>query len=67
MRKLKKWLVERFLPAWAKESVHRENQTLREEIADLKACIKEREAYIDGLERGLRAQRRITIRNEVSK
>ena len=67
MRKLKTWLIERFLPAWAKESVHKENQTLRAEIADLKARIKEREAYIDGLERGLRTQRRITIRNEVSK
>ena len=67
MRKLKTWLIERFLPAWAKESVHRENQMLRDEIAELKACIKEREAYIDGMERGLRAQRRVTIRNEVSK
>ena len=35
MRRLKIWLWERFLPAWAKDSVYRENQALREKLAQM--------------------------------
>jgi len=67
IRKIKTWLIERFLPAWAKETVYQENASLRKEISELKMKLREQEAYIDGLERGVRSQRRITIHNEVNK
>lgn len=61
MRNLKTWLLERFLPAWAKESVYRENQALLARLERQKQEIRELNAYIDGLEAGLRAMRRIVI------
>lgn len=61
MGKFKKWLINKFLPAWAKESVYQENERLRDEIIRLNSAIAERDAYIDGLERGIRSQRRIII------
>ena len=66
-RRLKNWITTTFLPAWAKDSVYRENEALRAELADLRAKLREREAFIEGLERGVRAQRRIVINNEVKK
>ena len=61
MGKFKKWLINEFLPAWAKDSVLEENRRLQSEIVRLQATIAERDAYIDGLERGIRSQRRIII------
>lgn len=65
MRKFKTWLMERFLPAWAKDSVYRENQILRAKLDDRDREIRELNAYIDGLETALRSMRRIVIQNEV--
>lgn len=62
MKKLRLWLIGRFLPAYAKETVLRENQRLKVEIDRLKTAINERDAYIDGLERRIRAQRIIIIK-----
>lgn len=64
---LKNWLILRFLPAWAKDQVYQENERLRKEISLLRGELRERDAYIDGLERGVRAQRRIIINNGVAK
>lgn len=61
VKKFRKWIIDQFLPAWAKDGVYRENEDLRAEVARLSAELRERNAYIDGLERGIRAQRRITI------
>lgn len=61
MKKLKNWLLLKFLPAWAKDSVYQENRRLKQEIDRLNAVIRERDAYIDGLEIGIRAQRRVII------
>lgn len=61
MGKFKKWLINEFLPAWAKDSVFEENRRLQSEIIRLRSVIAERDAYIDGLERGIRSQRRIII------
>lgn len=61
MRKIRDWFLLKFLPAWAKDSVYQENRRLKEEIDRLCAAIRERDAYIDGLEAGIRAQRRIII------
>lgn len=67
IRRFKSWLINIFLPAWAKDSIYRENEALRLEVSDLQAKLREREAFIEGLERGVRAQRRIVINNEVKK
>ena len=63
MRRLKNWLYSRFLPMWMKESlladyrsVLRKNEELRKELA-----IKN--AYIAGLETGIKSVRRIVINN----
>ncbi len=62
MRKLKIWLLERFLPAWAKDSVYKENQALKAELERKNQEIRELNAYIDGMENAIRRQR-ITIEN----
>ena len=61
MMKIKQWLVNRFLPAWAKETLLKEYEKLLHENEALKAKIKELGAYIDGLESGIKSQRRIII------
>ena len=69
MKKIRRWLIERFLPTWAKQELLAENATLKVENAKLRAKVREQEAFINGLEAGIRAQRRIVINNnrEVSK
>lgn len=67
MKKLKIWLWDRFLPAWAKSSVYKENVVLRERVSALESEIARLNAYIDGLEIGIKSQRRIQIKNEVSR
>ncbi len=54
---MKKWLVEHFLPMWAKETVLRENRLLRREIRQQQKEIDCLRAYIKGLERGRRKER----------
>ncbi len=63
MIRFKKWLWERFLPAWAKASVYQENKALLTKLAERDRDIRELEAYIDGLETALRSTRRIVIQN----
>lgn len=63
LRKLKKWLVERFLPMWAKETILEDNKKLLDEITKLRRQLDKKDAYIEGLEAGMRAQRRIVIHN----
>lgn len=54
---LKKWLREKYLPLWAKETVLRENRQLWLENDALRQKISEMECYIRGLHRGLRGRR----------
>lgn len=65
MRRFKKWLLERFLPAWAKDTVFRENMVLRDRLAGQEQKIRELNAYIDGLETALRSPRRVVVEKEV--
>lgn len=62
MRRFQQWLLERFLPAWAKDSIYRENRLLRAKLDERDQEIRELNAYIDGLETALRSMRRIAIR-----
>lgn len=63
MRKFKHWLIERFLPVYLKEELLKENERLREKNREQEIYIRQLNAYIDGLELGLRSQRRIVINN----
>ena len=69
MKRIRDWLINTFLPVWAKQSILAENARLKEENERLRAKLREQAAYIDGLEAGIRAQRRIVINNngEVSR
>lgn len=61
IRKIKHWLYNKYLPLYLRESLLQENEKLRKENGKLRESILERDAYIDGLEAGIRAQRRIII------
>ena len=63
IKKFKNWLVNHFLPMWAKETVLADNRRLLREVEDLRSQVDKKTAYIKGLEDGIRAQRRIVIHN----
>lgn len=63
MRKIRDWLLLRFLPAWAKESVYAENKRLRDRLEEKQHEIDRLNAYASGLEYALR--RRVVVKNEV--
>lgn len=64
MKKIKRWLTERFLPVYLKEELMKENEKLKEKNRELRVRLKELNAYADGLEFGLRSQRRLVINSK---
>ena len=60
---MKKWLQNHFLPMWAKETLLWDNRRLERENHALQEKNKELEAYIQGMQAGLRAGKRISIIN----
>ena len=60
MNRLNKWL-NRWLPDWAAEQLEAENRRLEARVKELKAENARLNAYLDGLEVGLRAQRRVIV------
>ena len=60
-KRIKKWFLDHFLPMWAKETVLDDNRRLQREVVALEQELQRKEAYIAGLEDGIRAQRRIII------
>lgn len=52
---MKKWLIDRFLPMWAKQTVLQDNRQLTRQNERLQQEIERLDAYIAGLHRGLRA------------
>ena len=63
IRRIRQWLIDRFLPVWAKESVVKENERLRQRLAEKETEIERLKAYIEGLETGIRSHRKIVINN----
>ena len=61
LKKIKRWLWNRFLPMWAKETLLKENQSLRLQVAELQEKLDAKDAYIQGLMVGIKSQRRIVI------
>ena len=60
---MKKWLINNFLPMWAKETVLDDNKRMRKEIFDLRQENRELKAYIQGVTAGQRAVKQIRIYN----
>ncbi len=58
---MKKWLIDSFLPMWAKETVLADNRRLKRQLREMAQENKEMKAYIQGLETGIRAGKKITI------
>lgn len=63
IKRLKRWLIERILPVWAREELMAEIEKLKESNRQLTAECDRLNAYIAGVEAGIRAQRRIVINN----
>lgn len=61
IRKIKQWFCDRFLPMWAKKTVLADNRNLQRKVEELEQKNRELEAYIDGLQTGIRGMRRIVI------
>ena len=54
---MKKWLLEYFLPMWAKETVLQDNRRLQRENRLLSRENEKLRAYIRGVHLGLRSRR----------
>ena len=58
---MKKWLLDRFLPMWAKETVLSDNRRLKRELRHAQQELEQMKMYIQGLETGMRCMKRITV------
>lgn len=67
MNKIKKWLYERFLPAWCKDDLMGTNKALTARVCELKQENAELRSYISGVEMALRYTRRVSVKNEVTR
>ena len=61
MKKIKEWLINRFLPLWAKETVLADNRKLKREVERLEVENDRLRVYVDGMNAGMRSVRRIII------
>lgn len=61
MSKFKRWLYNKFLPAWCKDELLEENAQLRDRAVKQLQEIDRLSAYIDGMERTMKLQKRILI------
>ena len=61
---MKRWIYERFLPMWAKQTLMKDLRLLRRENARLRQTLREKEAYIKGMHKGIsRKRERIKMDN----
>ena len=63
MRKLKEWFWRRFLPEWARDQLLRENAALRSQLEKKDREIERLEAYIQGMQAGVRTRNRLAARS----
>lgn len=61
MTRLKRWIIDKFLPAWCRSELIDENRRLTEKIEKQAAKIDRLNAYIDGLQNALCRQPKIII------
>lgn len=61
MKRFRNWIINKVLPIYARERMQREIDMLCVENAQLRAKVDKLNAYIDGLEDGIKSQRRIII------
>lgn len=64
MKKIRNWLIDRFLPMWAKETVLAENRDLHRKVLQLKHRSEVLEAYVKGLTVGMRSRQRVVINSK---
>ena len=63
MHKWKEWFWRRFLPEWARDQLLRENAALRSQLEKKEREIERLEAYIQGMQAGVRARNRLAARS----
>lgn len=63
IKRIKQWLYTRFLAVWLKESLLDDYRAALKEIEDLRKELAIKDAYITGLEAGIKSMRRIVINN----
>ena len=63
MRKMKEWFWRSFLPEWARDQLMRENAALRSQLERKDREIERLEAYIQGMQAGVRARNRLAARS----
>ena len=51
---MKRWLLEHYLPMWAKETVLQDNRKLHRQLRKLQQEIQLLRSYTRGLEKGMR-------------
>lgn len=57
MHKVKRWLVDRFLPEWCRESMLVENTQLLQQLREKEAEITWLRAYIRGMNAAMRSRK----------
>ena len=63
MTRIKRWICDKYLPSYAKESMKEELRSLNLEVDELTRENEHLRAYIAGLEYGVRSQKKIVINN----
>lgn len=63
MNKIKRWFFEKYLPAYCREKLTEENDELKKQLQDAKEENNELKAYINGMQVGLKAVKKIQIIN----
>lgn len=64
MGRLKRWLINKYLPAWARDALWEENKKLQALVEELEKELEQRDTYIAGMENMARWGKRVTIRME---
>ena len=60
-KRFRTWLVSRFLPAWAVDTLKRDNERLTIRNNELRAEVKALNAYINGMQRAMHDMARAKV------